>query len=381
MTTLAPATRNAGQTFTGRAVGSCGECGAGIAVDGVTADTVGKCPGCGARVRARLVYGEHSDIPCDGRCMGAVGPSCSCGCAGANHGRYFLNIELVPVFDRDRARAAQDKRRSAHATRRAEREAREARERAARVAAMLTDAPELGDIVGDAYAGTLSRFVADMREALHAGRELSPRQIASCVAIVRRDRERAARAAERRRSDADARARGVRVPTGRLTITGEIVSAKTATDERHSYHGRTDIKITVQSADGWRVYGTLPRSVYPPSYSADTFAAWRDALPGQTVTLTAQVKPSDRDPVFGFYSRPTGAYLGNAPAPAAQVEPVAPADASPFGRVDSAGRYVGRLTVDAFLGMHAPAAPAPVAQVEPAAPAPFVSGWAGLANV
>ncbi len=348
MATLAPATTTAGRTYFGRAVGSCGECGAGIAIDGITADTTGKCPGCGARVRMRPVYGEHSDIPCNGACMGAVGPACSCACGGENHGRWFLRIDLVPVFDRDKAVAAQTKRQAAHAARREEKRAREARERRERVAAMVAETPELAEIMGDGYAGSDSGFILDMRAALRDGRELSPGQTAACVRTVRADRLRRDRAAERAQSDAAATARGVRVPAGRMTVSGVIVSAKSVTDDRHSYHGRTTIKVLVQVADGWRVYGTLPKSTYPASYSAVTFAAWRESLPGQAITLTAEVQPSDRDPLFGFFSRPAGAQVGAAPAP----EP----DAAPVAQVE----------------------PAPIVSTPATQPALFVSGWAGI---
>ncbi len=347
MKALMPATSPAGRTYSGRAVGSCSECGAGIAVEGITADTVGKCPGCGARVRMHLVYGEHSDVPCNGACMGAVGPSCSCACGGDNHGRWFLRIDLVPVFDRDNAIAAQTKRQAAHAARREEKWAREARERGERIAAMVADAPELAEIMGDGYAGSDSGFILDMRAALREGRELTANQTATCVRIVRADRLRRDRAAERAQSDAAATARGVRVPTGRMSITGVIVSAKSVTDDRHSYHGRTSIKIVVQVADGWRVYGTLPKAAYPASYSAVTFAAWRESLTGQTVTLTAEVTPSDRDPLFGFFSRPAGVHLGAAPAPAPAA--VAQVPAAPVVSVPTTPR-----------------------------PAPFVSGWAAI---
>lgn len=49
----------------------------------------GPCPSCRSdRVEVRLIKGNYvEDKPCDGRCMNAIGPSCSCSCGGKNHGR------------------------------------------------------------------------------------------------------------------------------------------------------------------------------------------------------------------------------------------------------------------------------------------------------
>lgn len=363
MNTLKANGADRGRTSTGRAVGSCGQCGSGIATDGVTAETVGACPACGARVRLALVYGEHSEQPCNGACMGAVGPNCSCGCDGANHGRWFLRVELVPVFEREQARAAQTKRRAAHTARREAAAERARAERAAddvRFAAMLAEHPELSAIMGDGYADG-SGFVIDMRAALAERRELTPGQITACVNMVRRDRERAARRTERDRADADAVARGVRVPAGRVTFTGEIVLADLRDANAPTYHGRTAYKILVASPDGWRVWGTAPASIVAAVRHAP--GPTTAALRGRTVTLTATVKPSDRDPLFGYFNRPAGE-LVDAPAP---VEPVA---AGPL--CDRCGfHHTEPCTLT----------PAPVvAQVEPVAPAaPFVSGWGTLA--
>lgn len=45
---------------------------------------------CGKAARLMPVLGKHNAAKvCDGRCMGAVGPSCECSCGGANHGARF----------------------------------------------------------------------------------------------------------------------------------------------------------------------------------------------------------------------------------------------------------------------------------------------------
>ena len=51
------------------------------------------CPVCGRDVwnlelHARGIYGSYVEEKiCDGRCMGATGPTCECSCGGLNHGR------------------------------------------------------------------------------------------------------------------------------------------------------------------------------------------------------------------------------------------------------------------------------------------------------
>lgn len=42
------------------------------------------------KLKVNTVRGIYvADKPCDGRCMGAVGPMCSCSCGGKNHGAKF----------------------------------------------------------------------------------------------------------------------------------------------------------------------------------------------------------------------------------------------------------------------------------------------------
>lgn len=50
----------------------------------------GTCPTCSGPATVRPVRGVLvADKTCDGRCMGAFGPSCECSCAGQNHGAKF----------------------------------------------------------------------------------------------------------------------------------------------------------------------------------------------------------------------------------------------------------------------------------------------------
>jgi DNA-directed RNA polymerase subunit RPC12/RpoP len=339
-------TVNPGRTATGRTVGSCGECGAGIATDGAAADTVTKCPQCGARVRLSMVYGERSSIPCDGRCMGAVGPSCSCACGGDNHGGWNMRIELVPVWDRDRARAAQERRRAEHAARR---QAKADRITAARDD-LIAAYPDLAALLSDRYAADFD-FMGDMRAALQRG-EMTPGQIRHAVAAVERDRRRDAEQAERDAGDTAALAAGVTVPAGKLTFTGTVLTVK----YQDGYMpGRGGHKMLVQHADGWKVWGSVPGALEPEDRTGIGWEKWRQGMRGQVVTITATVEPSDNDPLFGFFKRPT---VGD-PKPA------------------TGGTARKPRTARKPAASAAPAvAPAPVAAPSPA-PAP-ASPWAAL---
>jgi hypothetical protein len=92
----------------------------------------------------------------------------------------------------------------------------------------------------------------------------------------------AARAAER--------AAALPVPTGKQTIRGKVLSTKLV----DGAFG-TVLKMLVQHADGWKVYGTVPAAI--------------SDVKGKTVEFTATVTASNDDNKFGFFSRPTKARI------------------------------------------------------------------------
>lgn len=77
-------------------------------------------------------------------------------------------------------------------------------------------------------------------------------------------------------------------PSGRVKITGEIVSVK---DVETDFG--TTTKIVVKTPDGWCCYGTMPAGL--------------GVNMGDSVEFTATLAPSDKDPKFGFYKRPAKA--------------------------------------------------------------------------
>jgi len=96
-------------------------------------------------------------------------------------------------------------------------------------------------------------------------------------------------------------------PSGKVQVTGTVLSTRT----QDGAYG-PQLKMLVQHADGWKVWGSVP-------------AALRDdAVRGATVTFTATVTPSQDDQKFGFFSRPK--VVAQSTAPAAEVA----AEAIPF---------------------------------------------------
>lgn len=289
-----PMTITTGTTF---AAGTCTSCGY---VNGTTDGTRMTCQGCQTPVQLTYVQGSYNgQIPCDDRCQYAVGPICSCTCGGDNHRAGYIASGQVPVWVRER-----DAARHAAKIERAKAKA-DAKVRAAAdgCAALVADFPELADLLGERYDGVWG-FMGDMRAALRSG-TMTPRQVQAAVQAVTRDREydqvRAQRDAER---DA-ARAAGVRVPEGRMTVAGEIVWARR---EENQFGPGSSVKIIVKTAGGWRVKGTCPGMLEPERYSADEYADWLGSLPGRHVELTATAKgPSSGDPTLGYYSRPSKA--------------------------------------------------------------------------
>jgi hypothetical protein len=82
------------------------------------------------------------------------------------------------------------------------------------------------------------------------------------------------------------------ISTGRVVITGKVVSTKWVEND---FGG--SLKMLVESDQGWRVYGTVPRAI--------ECANGCDLGKGDRVTFTATVAPKEAD--FSFFSRPTNA--------------------------------------------------------------------------
>jgi hypothetical protein len=140
-----------------------------------------------------------------------------------------------------------------------------------------------------AFAARAShRIVADIA---YRGRRygLSEKQIALVKKIHREACEHEDRWAAERASAGP-------VPVGtKVEVEGVVLSAKW----RSSQYGEA-LKVTVELANGSRVWGTCPRSV------AEACEWDTDELKGCTIAFRAsKVEASDDDRTFGFFKRPT----------------------------------------------------------------------------
>lgn len=107
--------------------------------------------------------------------------------------------------------------------------------------------------------------------------------------IERRPAIEAARAAEREAA--------APCPTGRVTVTGTVISTKWVSNgfRRSRWDPAETLKMLVKSDTGFKVFGTAPSALLGAE------------LKGARVTFSAMVEPSKDDPKFGFFKRPTSA--------------------------------------------------------------------------
>lgn len=122
--------------------------------------------------------------------------------------------------------------------------------------------------------------------------EMSPRQLDLTVKLVD---ELVTAEAETARKAAELAAQppAQPVPAGKAVVEGEIVSTRW---QDNPYGPGGCVKMLVLVDAGWKVWGTKP-------------AALDDAGVGDRVRFTATVSPSDDDPSFGFFKRPTKAEM------------------------------------------------------------------------
>lgn len=136
------------------------------------------------------------------------------------------------------------------------------------------------EIKTDGYEESIIR---DVTNKLVAYGSLSDKQMKLLSSLLERIQNRPAIEAQRKAEHDAAQP----VPTGRFRIAGKILSIKVQ---------ETDFgpvtKMLMQHEDGWKVYGTCP-------------AHLDNAHVGDVVEFKATVKVSNKDPKFGFYSRPT----------------------------------------------------------------------------
>lgn len=255
------------------------------------------CPECGHSIRAERVHAVSSVQPCDGRCMGAVGPACSCSCEGENHGASFGALKTTVTEETESALAAYRERIAAQEAEAVRRRQRAADRKARVLAEWKDDNSDIADYLADPAAfgydsDDPNGFLEDMAFQLRRGDILTERQadaVRRCIAG--RERYRAAIEAEK----ATARP----VPTGEaLTVEGTIVHVKIE-DNPFGSGGRYSMLV---KGDGWKVWATIPSAVRS---QADNL----NDLKGRPVRFVATVTASTTDPSMGYAKRPRRAEL------------------------------------------------------------------------
>jgi hypothetical protein len=131
---------------------------------------------------------------------------------------------------------------------------------------------------------------------------MSDKMVAAALESIRRDRQ-------RKEDKANAIAAGVTVPTGRFEVEGVVV-ATWAKWSDYGY-GSWQHKMLVRTADGWAAAGTIPGALLelrPASLNLMDQDDPEDAsrwLRGRQIRIRATFAPGDRDPLSGWFSRPT----------------------------------------------------------------------------
>ena len=115
---------------------------------------------------------------------------------------------------------------------------------------------------------------------------LSDKQFGFVRNLIRRIDTRAERLAARA---AEQEAAAPLPAAGRVVIEGEVISTKVVDTDFGTF-----TKMLVRHVTGWKVWGTVP-------------AALAGVQKGEKVRFTATLAPSNDDPKFGFFSRPSKA--------------------------------------------------------------------------
>lgn len=165
--------------------------------------------------------------------------------------------------------------------------------KAARLAATLENHPALEGLrfysvmSTDPLGQGRDDFLISLANQLFERGELSEKQIAAAERALARVAEREAKKAE----EAEAMTNVPAMTEGRRLISGTIISKKWK-DSPFGYGSSGAWKIVIRDAEGYRYYGTLPGAASELD---------RDSH----IQIVASIKPSDDDPHFGFFSRPT----------------------------------------------------------------------------
>lgn len=137
---------------------------------------------------------------------------------------------------------------------------------------------------------------------------ISDKQLAFLAKLVDRVDNYAKFEAAREAKRAAEAAAAADCPTGRVVITGEVISTRSqASDWGLTY------KMLVKDDRGFKVWGTVPAGIDMYTVAAgkpgDYWQRQHTVGRGDRVEFTATLKPSPDDPKFGFASRPAKAKM------------------------------------------------------------------------
>lgn len=152
---------------------------------------------------------------------------------------------------------------------------------------------------GNRHRAYFHKLLDDMVYKINRYLDLSDRQAAVCKRFLSEGLDKieqwdAERAAQKANEPAPSPA-----PTGRVTVTGKVLTVKEyeVEDPWGSRYGdgmKTIYKMLVQDDRGFKVWGSLPSNI-------------SGAQRGDRVTFAAALEPKTDDPTFAFYKRPTKA--------------------------------------------------------------------------
>jgi hypothetical protein len=141
-----------------------------------------------------------------------------------------------------------------------------------------------------------NRFVQDVARKLRSYGELSERQVTAVRNSLTKDAEFTAKRAQwaAERAAEDAAQPHAPCPTGRMDVSGKVLTVREP-DRSARFPAW---KMLVLDDRGFKVWGTVPNALFTYGVAPGR---------GDRVAFTAEVQQSDRDPEFGFYSRPSAA--------------------------------------------------------------------------
>ena len=158
---------------------------------------------------------------------------------------------------------------------------------------------ELQNFISDCYDP--NTFLGAMNEALDQwGRLTEKQEVAARNAMAKHKKwhaDREARIAEERANAADC-------PEGRVQVTGEVIS----TDLRQTAFGG-QWKMLVRDDSGFKVWGSIPSKMFDLA-TENGIEPHGNSFKGKRVSFTAALQPSEDDPKFGFFKRPTKPEVG-----------------------------------------------------------------------